>query len=122
MAHYGRWTAIAVGVLAVLVLAAATPAQAAISDCNTCPVSRKLGRGLANTLFGVVELPAAMIETSRAHGQVAGFFVGSLRGVCRTIGRVGSGLIDVVLFPFPLPREDYGPIMEPEFPPNLTEI
>jgi len=119
MAQQGKWAAVAAGVLAVLVLAGADAAQA--NDCNSCPVMHKLGRGLANTTLGLVEVPVAMIETSKVHGQTAGFFVGSLKGLCRAVIRTGAGLVDTLTFPFPAPMPDYEPMITPEFPPNLME-
>ena len=120
MAQQGRWGAIAAGALVVLVLAGADTAQA--KDCMNCPATQKLGRGLANTVLGVVEIPATMIETGRVHGQMAGFFVGTLKGICRAVLRVGAGVIDTVTFPFPMPMPDYEPMITPEFPPNLMEV
>ena len=120
MVQQGRWGAFAAGVLAVLVLAGADTAQA--KECNQCPLTRKLGRGLANVTLGLVEIPATMIETGRVHGQTAGFFVGTLKGVCRAVVREGAGIIDTVTFPFPGPMPDYEPLISPEFPPNLMEV
>ncbi len=119
MAH-ARWAAVAVSLVAAAVLAGAESASAA--NCNACPAFRKLGRGLANGVAGVVELPAAMIETTRVHGQLGGFFVGAAKGLCRALVRTGAGIVEVVTFPFPLPREDYEPLIEPEFPPSLMDV
>jgi putative exosortase-associated protein (TIGR04073 family) len=120
MAHQGRWAALTAGLLVAFVVVAAEPAQA--DDCGGCPAFRKLGRGLANVVFGVVEVPAVMIQTGRVHGHTAGFFVGSLKGICRGAARIGAGVVDTVTFPFPFPEMTYGPLMLPEFPPNLTQV
>lgn len=121
MAQQARWAMVAAGLVAAVVLTGAPGAQAA-GDCNSCPATHKLGRGLTNTVGGVVELPAALIESGRAYGQLPGFFVGTAKGICRTLVRTGAGLVEVVTFPFPLPREHYDSLIDPEFPPNLFEL
>lgn len=76
---------------------------------------RKLGRGLANALTGVFELPLAMERTARAEGQLAGATVGTLRGVGMAVGRTLAGGFETVTFLLPNPRGGYTPIMDPEY-------
>ncbi|MBR7121517.1 MAG: exosortase system-associated protein, TIGR04073 family [Lentisphaeria bacterium] len=82
----------------------------------------KLGRGITNVAFSVLEIPMKWSEVSSEQGALAGLTYGTLRGVCYTVARIGVGVIDIVTFPFPLPDcpddiEDvgwgYGPIMKP---------
>ena len=82
----------------------------------------KLGRGITNVAFSVLEIPMKWSEVSSEQGALAGLTYGTLRGVCYTVARIGVGVIDIVTFPFPLPdRPDdiedvgwgYGPIMKP---------
>ncbi len=75
---------------------------------------RKLGRGLGNTLFGIVEVPNQITKAHSEHGGGA-FFYGIGKGFGRWIGRELVGVYEIVTFPAPLPK-GYRPIMEPEFP------
>lgn len=74
----------------------------------------KLGRGVANTLTGWVELPKNIYKTSVEDNALAGITLGLARGAGMTIVRTGAGIYEIVTFPFPLP-EDYKPILEPEY-------
>ena len=75
---------------------------------------RKLGRGLSNVLFGVVEVPNQWTKADAAHGG-GGVPYGLSKGIVRWFGREFVGLYEVVTFPIPAPH-GYRPIMKPEFP------
>ncbi len=74
----------------------------------------KLGRGVANTLTGWVELPKNIYNTSVESNALAGVTLGVAKGAGMTIVRTGAGIYEIATFPFPLP-EDYKPILEPEY-------
>lgn len=74
----------------------------------------KLGRGVANTLTGWVELPKNIYETSLEDNALAGVTLGLAKGAGMTLVRTGAGIYEVATFPFPLP-ENYKPILEPEY-------
>jgi putative exosortase-associated protein (TIGR04073 family) len=76
---------------------------------------RKLFRGFANVLFGIVEVPNQVTKTTAAHGGGAGVTYGVGKGFARWIGREVTGVYDVITFPVPFPH-GYKPIMKPEFP------
>jgi putative exosortase-associated protein (TIGR04073 family) len=76
---------------------------------------RKLGRGVANLLFGVVELPNQVTQTTSERGGAAGSTLGVGKGLMRWIGRELTGVYEIVTFPIPAPR-GYKPIMKPEWP------
>lgn len=76
---------------------------------------RKLGRGAANLLFGVVEVPNQMTKAGNEHGGAAGYTYGFGKGVVRWIGRELVGVYEIVTFPIPFPK-GYKPVMKPEFP------
>lgn len=76
---------------------------------------RKLGRGAANVLFGVVEVPNQYTKANAEHGGSAGFTYGIPKGIARWFGRELVGIYEIVTFPIPAPR-GYKPIMKPEFP------
>ena len=84
---------------------------------NVCFASdpfTKLGRGVANTLTGWVELPKNIYNTSVEDNAFTGMTLGLAKGAGMTLVRTGAGIYEVVTFPFPLP-EDYKPILEPEY-------
>jgi putative exosortase-associated protein (TIGR04073 family) len=76
---------------------------------------RKLGRGFANVLFGVVEVPNQYTKANSEHGGSAGVTYGIPKGIARWIGRELVGVYEIVTFPIPFPR-GYKPVMKPEFP------
>ena len=103
-----RWLVI----VAVLALGATD-----VSAAHSCPATRKLGRGVANLFLGFTEVPRSMMEVGRYHGQVAGATWGMAEGLCKMIARMGVGLLEIVTFPVPFPKEHYAePILKPEFP------
>ena len=95
------------GIVAMFLLSVATVCFA--SDPFT-----KLGRGVANTLTGWVELPKNIYKTSVDENAFAGVTLGLAKGAGMTIVRTGAGIYEIATFPFPLP-EDYKPILEPEY-------
>ncbi len=74
----------------------------------------KLGRGVANTLTGWVELPKNIYNTSVQDNAFAGITLGLAKGAGMTLVRTGAGIYEIATFPFPLPT-DYKPILEPEY-------
>ncbi len=94
--------------LAIIMVLAATGAAFA-SDAFT-----KLGRGVANTLTGWVELPKNIYKTSVEENTFSGLTIGLARGAGMTIVRTGAGVYEIATFPFPVP-EDFKPVLEPEY-------
>ena len=76
---------------------------------------RKLGRGVANILFGIVEVPNQITKTTSEHGGAGGVTYGVGKGLLRWFGRELTGAYEVATFPIPFPR-GYKPVMKPEFP------
>lgn len=93
--------------LAVILLTSATV-------CFANDPFTKLGRGLANTLTGWVELPKNIYSTSVEDNPLAGITLGLAKGAGMTLVRTGAGIFEIATFPFPLP-EDYKAILEPEY-------
>lgn len=75
---------------------------------------RKLGRGLANTFFGIVEIPIQVQRTNEAEGGGAAITWGVCRGIGHFFMREGVGIYEILTFPIPYPRY-YEPILHPEF-------
>lgn len=84
------------------------------SECATCsqapPVFVKLGRGVANTVGGWLEIPLTIhrqyTERDTAGSMAAGAVFGLVKGVVRT----GVGLYEIVTFLLPIPPQ-YAPIL-----------
>lgn len=91
--------------------------------------TRKLGRGLGNLAYGITELPNSMMSVNYFEGNSAAFSYGIVRGLGRTFARLGYGLYDTFLFPFPTYKGTYAPPYRSnvqwiwsgysEFPPEL---
>lgn len=91
--------------------------------------THKLGRGLANTFLGVLEIPNQIKATyndyggsssknykTRTDATVRMLGVGPVRGVREAIRRTGHGIWDTVTFMSPGPDNlDYGTRINPEF-------
>jgi putative exosortase-associated protein (TIGR04073 family) len=88
--------------------------------------TEKLGRGLANSFLGVLEVPNQMVNTYRANtgkqvmtknsATVKMLFVGPVKGVREGIRRTGHGLWDTVTFLSPGPgKKEYRSRIKPEF-------
>jgi putative exosortase-associated protein (TIGR04073 family) len=91
--------------------------------------TRKLGRGIGNIAFGASEIIDSMTAVNYSEGNSAAWSYGLVRGVGRTLARLGYGIYEVVLFPFPTQKGTYKPPYKsdvpwihsgyPEFPPEL---
>ena len=77
-------------------------------------VWRKLGRGLANTVTGVIEIPKKVIMISKEENVLLGMTWGLVKGTTVGMLRTAAGVYETVTFPFPIP-EDYAPVLEPEY-------
>ncbi|MGD0016916.1 MAG: exosortase system-associated protein, TIGR04073 family [Verrucomicrobiia bacterium] len=103
-----------IGLVAVLLLGSLT-VQA---DTDQTPKGnnalRKLGRGFANVLFGVIEVPNQITKAdSDLGGAAIPYGVG--KGFVRWIGRELVGVYEIATFAIPFPG-GYKPVMKPEFP------
>ena len=105
--------------LSLLLVSALLMPLGALADTDDAPKGqnalRKLGRGVANVLFGIVEVPNQITKVTSEHGGGAGATYGVGKGFVRWVGREFAGVYDVVTFPVPFPR-GYKPVMKPEFP------
>ena len=85
-----------------------------ITPCFAQDVLRKLGRGLANTLTGFVEIPKKVILISKNDNPLLGLTWGWVKGTAVGLLRTAAGVYETVTFPIPAPAE-YEPIVNPEF-------
>ncbi len=95
-----------------LVLIVVALSSASLASADT-PLA-KLGRGITNAFFSPMEYGTNIQKVAAKKGYASGFVEGILKGTCYTIGRILSGVYDVVTFPIPCP-EDYKPIMKPDY-------
>ncbi len=73
--------------------------------------TRKLGRGVSNVVFGVLEIPNAWISVNKEYGGAAGITWGTFLGIKRFILRELVGVYEIATF-----WCRHGTIIEPEFP------
>jgi putative exosortase-associated protein (TIGR04073 family) len=80
-------------------------------------VSHKFSRGVVNVATSPLEIPKkSYIESSRSDQWMETFgrlFSGTFIGLGRTVARTGAGVFDLITFPLPI--NDYDPILEPEY-------
>ena len=76
--------------------------------------SRKLGRGIANTFTGWIELFITPYENFEKRGNIAEGLCGIPAGIAKAGLRTIAGIYELISFAFPIP-ENYDPILTPEF-------
>ena len=86
---------------------------------------RKLGRGVANVVFGVFEVFIQPYKVNEVEGGVAALSYGLFKGIFYFITREIVGVVEIITFPVPLPGAStskyywstwgYGPLLEPEW-------
>lgn len=85
-----------------------------ITPCHASEVMRKLGRGITNSLTGVVEIPKKMYLISKNDNLALGLTWGLVKGTAVGLLRTTAGVFETLTFPIPAPA-DYEPIIHPEF-------
>lgn len=74
----------------------------------------KLQRGFVNMVSGCVEIPGCIYDVAKKDGGLAGATWGTTKGVGMGPLRTMVGIIDLITFP--IPANDYQPILEPVTP------
>lgn len=74
----------------------------------------KLARGIANVPVGaILEIPKNIdLEWKNSKNAGIGIFCGLFKGIAMGLGRLGSGLWDILTFPASVPK-DYEPLIKP---------
>ncbi len=103
-----RTLAIAIMLLVVIGLLTVSPVSYAQG------AFKKLGRGVANTFTGWLEVPKGIVDESKANNVFTGLTVGTIKGLGLGLVRTGAGIYEALTFPFPIP-EGYEPIVKPEY-------
>ncbi len=112
------WMAVALVAVAASMLS--TPAWAGSLCCgggdstSGGPV-RKLSRGMANSLTGVLEVPYTMMDVQKRDGVIPAMSWGVISGVQNAVVRTVVGMTELMTFPFRFPNNGYGPMLTPEF-------
>lgn len=118
-------------VAAALLLGITSLCRADIHDppSNDYGPTRKLGRGLANLVYGIAELPTTIAKINQDEGNSSAAGYGVVRGVGRSVMRMQAGIFELLTFPVPVVRGTYYPVLEfdthwihsgyKEFPPEL---
>ena len=98
--------------------AIATTALADIQDppSNDYGPTRKLGRGVGNFFFATAEVPVTIGRINRDEGNSAAASYGVVKGVGRSIERHFAGMFEIWLFPFPVFRDSYRPVLPSDIP------
>lgn len=91
--------------------------------------ARKLGRALNNLALGPIDAVYAVSNVNYLEGNAAAVTYGAIKGVGRALARLGLGVYEFLLFPFPSNKGTYYPpyrLSVPwtlsgfeEFPPEL---
>lgn len=96
----------------VLTLLVASLGTWAVADIQCPPGAsngaiKKLGRAVANLLYGATEVQANWSQTLASEGANSAATYGILKGVEKSVVRVGYGLYELVTFPAPTYKQGY---------------
>ena len=100
--------------MTVLIAVIAFISGSFVSETFAQTAVRKLGRGLANTFTGILELPQNVVDVAEDEGAIAAVTYGIAKGLAMSALRTAVGVYETFTFLIPLPWE-YAPILEPEF-------
>ena len=78
---------------------------------ESSPVN-KFGRGLINAATCWLEVPAEVYRVAKEKGNFVGGTLGLLQGVCSTLLRAATGVVDVATFIIPPYNH---PLIQPEY-------
>ncbi len=104
--------------IALFVVGFALPSGADIQDPPAADYgpTRKLGRGLANMIFGWTEIPVTMAKVNDREGNAAAGGYGVIRGTGRAFARFGVGFYEAILWPIPVYKGTYLPVLRSDIP------
>lgn len=78
--------------------------------------TRKLGRGVSNMLFGWSEVPSIIGKINQTEGNAAAASYGVIRGTGRAFARFGVGFYEAILWPIPVYKGTYNPVLRSDIP------
>lgn len=96
-------------------------AVTALADIQDPPAAdygptRKLSRGVANVLFGWSEIPVTIGKVNRVEGNAAAASYGAIKGTGRAFARFGVGVYEAILWPLPVYKGTYLPVLRSDIP------
>jgi putative exosortase-associated protein (TIGR04073 family) len=102
-------------------IAVALIASQAVADIQDPPLNantptRKLGRGIANLLWSSSEIFESMERVNDMDGNAAAWSTGIVRGINRHMVRMGTGVYEIVTYPFPTHKMSYRPALRAKVP------
>ena len=78
--------------------------------------TRKLARGLSNMVFGWTEIPVTIGKINSQEGNAAAASYGAIKGTGRAFARFGVGLYEALLWPIPVYKGTYLPVLRSDVP------
>ncbi len=78
--------------------------------------TRKLARGVSNILFGWTEIPVTIGTVNTEEGNSAAASYGVIRGTGRAFARFGVGFYEALLWPIPVYKGTYLPVLRSDVP------
>ncbi len=100
---------------AVVLIALGTLTIGTAASAAEQSAARKIRRGFAGLITGVLEIPGNIVEETRINGLLSGATVGLGTGLGLFLSRELIGAYEVLSSPFALPA-GFEPIMAPEYP------
>lgn len=96
-------------------------AGSALADIQDPPAAdygptRKLGRGVANIFLGWTEIPVTIGKVNSEEGNAAAASYGVIRGTGRAFARFGVGFYEALLWPIPVYKGTYYPVLRSDIP------
>lgn len=96
-------------------------ATTALADIQDPPAgdygpTRKLARGVSNMLFGATEIPVTIGQVNSEEGNSAAASFGVIKGTGRAFARFGVGFYEAILWPFPVYKGTYYPVLRSDIP------
>lgn len=105
-------------VILLLLTLFALPALADIQDPPAADYgpTRKLARGLSNMAFGWAEIPVTIGKINTEEGNAAAASYGVVKGTGRAFARFGGGFYEALLWPIPVYKGTYYPVLRSDVP------
>ncbi|MBA3650046.1 MAG: exosortase system-associated protein, TIGR04073 family [Chthoniobacterales bacterium] len=107
--------------LPLVLLLSAGLAASSLADIQDPPAAdygptRKLARGLGNMAFGWAEIPVTIGRINTEEGNAAAASYGVVKGTGRAFARFGVGFYEALLWPFPVYKGTYYPVLRSDIP------
>jgi len=78
--------------------------------------TRKLSRGIANIFLAPAEIPVTIGKVNEDEGNAAAATFGVIKGTGRAFARFGVGFYEVLLWPIPVYKGSYYPVLRSDIP------